>query len=75
MVVSGTRAVQQLKQVVTALALFPTQASVNIPFVQQFLDDDRAIQGNDVMTQAAADMLDELLTVGAALAPLRAVSG
>lgn len=71
-VAAGTRAVQQLKQVVTALALVPVTASVNIPFVQQFLNDDRVIEGNDVMTQAAADMLDELLRLQAALAPLRA---
>jgi NAD(P)H-dependent FMN reductase len=70
-VAAGTRAVQQLKQVVTALAMMPVTASVNIPFVQQFLDDDRVIQGNEVMTQAASDMLDELLKVDAALAPLR----
>jgi NAD(P)H-dependent FMN reductase len=74
-VAAGTRAVQQLKQIVTALAMMPTTASVNIPFVAQFLDDDRVIQGNDVMTQAAADMLDELLTVQSALAPLRAAAG
>jgi NAD(P)H-dependent FMN reductase len=73
-VAAGTRAVQQLKQVVTALAMMPTTASVNIPFVQQFLDDDRAIQANDVMTQAASDMLDELLKVQEALAPLRAAA-
>ena len=74
-VAAGTRAVQQLKQVVTALAMMPTTASVNIPFVQQFLDDNRAIQGNDVMTQAASDMLDELVKVQEALAPLRAAAG
>jgi NAD(P)H-dependent FMN reductase len=71
-VAAGTRAVQQLKQVVTALAMMPVTASVNIPFVQQFLTGDRVIEGNDVMIQAASDMLDELLKVGAALAPLRA---
>jgi len=70
-VAAGTRAVQQLKQVVTALAMMPVTASVNIPFVQQFRDDHGAIQGNEVMTQAAADMLDELLKVHEALAPLR----
>ena len=70
-VAAGTRAVQQLKQVVGALQLFPVSSSVNIPFVTQFLDDDRVIQANDVMVKAAADMLDELLVLGAALEPLR----
>jgi NAD(P)H-dependent FMN reductase len=70
-VAAGTRAVQQLKQVVGALQLFPVASAVNIPFVTQFLDDDRVIQANDVMVKAAADMLDELLALGAALHPLR----
>jgi NAD(P)H-dependent FMN reductase len=70
-VAAGTRAVQQLKQVVSALALVPTVASVNIPFVQQFLDDDGVIRGNEVMVEAAAAMLDELLQLNVALAPLR----
>ncbi|HZE03597.1 MAG TPA: NAD(P)H-dependent oxidoreductase [Solirubrobacteraceae bacterium] len=72
-VAAGTRAVQQLKQVVTALAMMPTQASVNIPFVQQFLSDDGTITGNEVMLAAVPAMLDELLMFQEALAPLRAV--
>jgi NAD(P)H-dependent FMN reductase len=71
-VAAGTRAVQQLKQVVTALAMMPTQASVNIPFVRQFLGDDGRITGNEVMLEAVPAMLDELLSFQAALAPLRA---
>jgi NAD(P)H-dependent FMN reductase len=70
-VAAGTRAVQQLKQVVGALQLFPVASSVNIPFVTQFLNDDREIRANDVMVKAAADMLDELLVLSAALKPLR----
>jgi NAD(P)H-dependent FMN reductase len=70
-VAAGTRAVQQLKQVVTALGMVPTMASVNIPFVAQFLEDGE-IAANDVMTQAAADMLDELARLQDALRPLRA---
>jgi NAD(P)H-dependent FMN reductase len=71
-VAAGTRAVQQLKQVVTAVAMMPTQASVNIPFVQQFLTEDGAIIGNEVMLEAVPAMLDELLKLQAALATLRA---
>jgi NAD(P)H-dependent FMN reductase len=71
-VAAGTRAVQQLKQVVTALSMMPTGPSVNIPFVFQFLDHDGAIQGNDIMAQAATDMLDELLRLDGALRTLRA---
>ena len=74
-VAAGTRAVQQLKQVVTAVAMMPTQASVNIPFVQQFLGQDGTISANDVMVDAAKAMLDELLRFHEALAPLRAPDG
>jgi NAD(P)H-dependent FMN reductase len=70
-VAAGTRAVQQLKQVVTALAMMPTQASVNIPFVQQFMTDDGVVEANEVMEQAVTLMLDELGKIQAALAPLR----
>ena len=71
-VAAGTRAVQQLKQVVTALAMMPTQAGVNIPFVQQFLGEDGTITGNEVMLEAVPAMLDELMMFQEALAPLRA---
>ena len=71
---AGTRAMQALKPVAIALALVPIVAAVNIPFVQQFLSEDRTIVGNDVMVQAAADMLDELMTMHGALAPLRSQS-
>ncbi|MGA2011792.1 MAG: NAD(P)H-dependent oxidoreductase [Solirubrobacteraceae bacterium] len=73
-VAAGTRAVQQLKQVVGALSLVAVTPSVNIPFITQFLDDDGAVVANDVMAAAAADMLDELIRVQAALAPLRSGS-
>ena len=73
-VAAGTRAMQALKPVAIALALVPIVAAVNIPFVQQFLSEDRTIVGNDVMVQAAADMLDELMTMHGALAPLRSQS-
>ena len=71
-VAAGTRAMQALKPVAIALALVPVVAAVNIPFVQQFLTEDGVIVGNDVMVQAAAAMLDELMEMHGALAPLRA---
>jgi NAD(P)H-dependent FMN reductase len=73
-VAAGTRAMQALKPVAIALALVPVVAAVNIPFVQQFLSDDGAIVGNDVMVEAASAMLGELMTMHGALAPLRAAS-
>ncbi|HYZ80257.1 MAG TPA: NAD(P)H-dependent oxidoreductase [Solirubrobacteraceae bacterium] len=71
-VAAGTRAMQALKPVAIALALIPVVAAVNIPFVQQFVGEDGTIVGNDVMVEAAAAMLDELLEMHGALAPLRA---
>jgi NAD(P)H-dependent FMN reductase len=73
-VAAGTRAMQALKPVAIALALVPVVAAVNIPFVQQFLSDDGTIVGNDVMVDAASAMLDELMTMHGALAPLRAAT-
>ena len=70
-VAAGTRAVQQLKQVVGAVRLVAVVEAVNIPFVAQFIDDHGVLQANDVMEQAARAMLDELVRVQAALAPLR----
>jgi NAD(P)H-dependent FMN reductase len=70
-VAAGTRAVQQLKQVVTTLRMLPVFDSVNIPFHTQFLDSDGALQPNEVMDKAADTMLDELVRTEAALRPLR----
>jgi hypothetical protein len=63
--------VQQLKQVLTALRMFPVVESVNIPFHTQFLDEDGVLVPNEVMEQAADAMLTELARTEAALRPLR----
>jgi NAD(P)H-dependent FMN reductase len=70
-VAAGTRAVQQLKQVITAVRLTPVVEAVNIPFVAQLIDAQGDVVANDVMQQAAVDMLDELVRVEGALRPLR----
>jgi NAD(P)H-dependent FMN reductase len=70
-VAAGTRAVQQLKQVMTTLKMVPLFEAVNIPFVQQFLGEDRRLQPNEVMTEAATAMLDELARLSVTLRPLR----
>ena len=67
----GTRAVQQLKQVVATLNMMPLFEAVSIPFVAQFIDDEGVFRPNEVLEQAADDMLDELLRVQAALRVLR----
>ena len=70
-VAAGTRAVQQLKQVMTTLKMVPLFEAVNIPFVQQFLNEDRRLHPNEVMTEAATAMLDELARLASALRRLR----
>jgi len=70
-VAAGTRAVQMLKQVITTLKMVPVFDAVNIPFVQQFLDDERRLQPNDIMETAATAMLDELVRWTASLRNLR----
>jgi NAD(P)H-dependent FMN reductase len=68
---AGTRAVQQLKQVVATLKMLPVVEAVTIPFFPQFIGADGRVQANDIMEQAADAMLDELVRVEGALRPLR----
>jgi NAD(P)H-dependent FMN reductase len=68
-VAGGTRAVQQLKQVVTSLKMVPVVESVNIPFFSQFIDEAGVVRPSDSMARAADAMLDELLRVTALLRP------
>jgi NAD(P)H-dependent FMN reductase len=68
---AGTRATQMIKQVATTLGMFPVFDAVSIPFVAQFVGEGGAIVPNEVMTNAADAMLDELLRVCPAFAQLR----
>jgi NAD(P)H-dependent FMN reductase len=70
-VAAGTRAVQQLKQVVTTLKMLAVVEAVSIPFHPQFIGDDGSVQANEIMERAANAMLDELVRVEGALRPLR----
>ena len=73
-VAAGTRAVQQLKQVLTALKMVPVPEAVSIPFHVRFIDADGVLHPDEVMERAAAAMLDELARLDGALAQLRAAS-
>lgn len=70
-VAAGTRAVQQLKQVVTTLSMLPLNEAVSIPFHTQFIDGEGRVNANEVMEQAADTMLDELVRTELALRTLR----
>jgi NAD(P)H-dependent FMN reductase len=71
-VAAGTRAVEQTKQVVTALRMVPVVEGVPIPFFEQFIDEDGTVRANEPMEQGAVAMLDELVRIEEALRPLRA---
>jgi NAD(P)H-dependent FMN reductase len=70
-IAAGTRALQMLKSVITGVRLSAVTEAVNIPFVRQFLDDDDVFHPNEVLTEAADAMLDELVKVDGALRGLR----
>jgi NAD(P)H-dependent FMN reductase len=67
----GTRAMQMVKQVITAVKMTAVYESVSIPFVRELLDDDQTLSANESMDAAAADMLGELQRLEKALRPLR----
>ena len=55
----------------TTLKMVPLFEAVNIRFVHQFLDAGKRLQPNDVLTEAAAAMLDVLARLAVTLRPLR----
>jgi NAD(P)H-dependent FMN reductase len=67
----GTRAVAQLKTVVTALRMVPVVEAVNIPFFTDRIDDTGEFHPNKVTEKAADALLDELARMETALRPLR----
>ncbi|WP_375002489.1 NADPH-dependent FMN reductase [Aeromicrobium sp. CTD01-1L150] len=71
---AGTRSVQMTKQVVTTLRMIPVTTAVSIPFVHQSLDDSGRLVANEVMTDTATAVLDELAALEQALRPLRAAA-
>ena len=70
-VAAGTRSVQQLKQIVTALNMMPIAASVNIPFFTKHIDEAGKFTGDETLTKSLNGMLAELEKWTAALQPLR----
>jgi NAD(P)H-dependent FMN reductase len=70
-VAAGTRAVQQLKQVVTTIKMLPLFESVSIPFHTQFIDEEGRVQANETMETAADAMLSELVLSEQTLRPRR----
>jgi NAD(P)H-dependent FMN reductase len=71
-VAAGTRAMQMLKPVLAALNMTPLVEAVNIPFVQQSINDEGHFVPDDITETAARVMLDSLVRWNDVLAPLRA---
>lgn len=67
---AGLRAAQMTKSALTALKIFPIAEAVSVPFFTQFIEDG-VVQPNEMMTDSAAVVLNELAKVEAALRPLR----
>jgi NAD(P)H-dependent FMN reductase len=70
-VAGGTRALQMLKLVVTALKMVPVMEAVNIPYVARLLDGEGNLQPDDVIDKAADVMLGELARLAAAFEGVR----
>jgi NAD(P)H-dependent FMN reductase len=67
----GTRAVQVIKQVVAALKMVAVYEAVNIPFVHQYIDEERNFQPSEPAQRAVPVMLNELHRWAVALKPMR----
>ncbi len=70
-VAAGTRAVQMLKQVVTAQKMMPVAESVNVPFFTRFINDADQFVPEEGLEKSAYGMLDELVLWTKALMELR----
>lgn len=68
-IAGGTRAVQQLKQVLTTLRMLPVFESINVPFAAQQLDEQGRVKPDPARDAAGQVMLDELLRVTRLLRP------
>ncbi len=67
----GTRSVQMLKQVVTAMKMMPMVEAVNLPFFTKYIDDQGKFVADEVINKSAADMLNELKKWTESLSELR----
>jgi NAD(P)H-dependent FMN reductase len=67
----GTRSVQALKQVVTAMKMVPIVESVNIPFFTKHIDEQNKFNADEHIQKSAEEMLKELLKWTETLQQLR----
>jgi len=67
----GLRAVQMMKQVVTAVKMFPVYEAVSIPFVRKRITESGVFEADDALAASAATMLTELHRVAIGMHALR----
>lgn len=70
---AGTRAQMALRPVLAVLGMPSVAASVNVPFVASFLDEERVFQPNAMTLKGADGMLDQLARWTAAMLTVRHV--
>lgn len=71
-IAGGTRAVQMLKQVVTAQKMMPIADAVYIPFFTNHINQEGKFEGNAVLNKSVKIMMEELLHWTKALKSMRA---
>jgi hypothetical protein len=74
-VAAGTRAVQALKLVVSAVSMMPVSESVNIPFFSKHIDAEGVFHAPEGLDASATTMLESVARWSDALATLRAPAG
>jgi len=70
-IAAGTRAVQMLKQVVTALKMVPLTEGVNIPFFSRHIDEAGKFKTDDTLEKFAEGLFKELLKWASVLKVMR----
>ena len=60
-IAGGTRSMQALKQVVTAMKMVPIVEAVNIPFFTKYIDEQNKFNADEGINKAAEGMFKELL--------------
>lgn len=72
-IAGGTRSVQQLKQVVTALKMMPISEDVHIPAFTNSIDEQGIFNAEEGLVKSAEGMLKELMKWAEALLPMRSL--
>ncbi len=70
-IAGGTRSVQQLKQVVTALKMMPISEDVHIPTFTKYINEQGRFNAAEGLVKSAEGMYKELIKWATALVPMR----